>query len=156
MVLHDNWASVTWHWTGLAACSLPLFPAAPLNTVPRLAGASPGLVMAATAVAGVLAAIGCVIAVAQWGREIALFLLGWAGLTLTLWLLGQTADQPTASLDARLPPCCWWDRARPATGCAASAGAARVKQAARRGVVVAHGRRGRPDAIAHGRPLCGY
>ncbi|NUS23297.1 MAG: hypothetical protein HOV92_03590 [Streptomyces sp.] len=36
--------------------------AAPFNAVPRLAGASPGLIMAATAVAGVLAVTGCVVA----------------------------------------------------------------------------------------------
>ncbi|MEU2494115.1 hypothetical protein [Streptomyces sp. NPDC007883] len=41
---------------------LALYMAAPLNAVPRLAGASPGLVTAATAVAGALAVTGCVLA----------------------------------------------------------------------------------------------
>jgi hypothetical protein len=39
---------------------LALYMAAPLNAVPRLAGASPGLILAATAVAGALAVAGCV------------------------------------------------------------------------------------------------
>lgn len=41
---------------------LALYMAAPLNAVPRLAGASPGLITATTAVAGVLAVTGCVVA----------------------------------------------------------------------------------------------
>lgn len=41
---------------------LALYMAAPLNAVPRLAGASPGLIMAATAVAGVLAVTGSLVA----------------------------------------------------------------------------------------------
>ncbi|MGY0070450.1 hypothetical protein ACWZEH_27455 [Streptomyces sp. QTS137] len=41
---------------------LALYAAAPLNTVPRLAGASPAITLAATATAGMVAAGGCVVA----------------------------------------------------------------------------------------------
>lgn len=41
---------------------LALWMAAPLNAVPRLAGASPGLITATTAVAGVLAVTGALVA----------------------------------------------------------------------------------------------
>ncbi|MEU8849707.1 hypothetical protein AB0C70_26475 [Streptomyces sp. NPDC048564] len=49
---------------------LALYMAAPLNAVPRLVGASPGLIMAATAVAGVVAVTGLsVAAVAAHGAS---------------------------------------------------------------------------------------
>lgn len=44
-------------WALLALCM-----AAPLNAVPRLAGASPGLIMAATTVGGVVAVTGLLVA----------------------------------------------------------------------------------------------
>ncbi|MCX2926964.1 hypothetical protein [Streptomyces sp. NEAU-W12] len=41
---------------------LALYAAAPLNVVPRLADASPAIILAATATAGVVAAGGCAVA----------------------------------------------------------------------------------------------
>ncbi|MEU3147124.1 MULTISPECIES: hypothetical protein [unclassified Streptomyces] len=41
---------------------LALYAAAPLNAIPRLAGASPAITPAATAAAGVVAAGGCAVA----------------------------------------------------------------------------------------------
>ncbi|WP_328769796.1 hypothetical protein [Streptomyces sp. NBC_00286] len=41
---------------------LALYAAAPLNAIPRLAGASPAITLAATATAGVVAATGCAVA----------------------------------------------------------------------------------------------
>ncbi|GAA2652630.1 hypothetical protein [Streptomyces vastus] len=42
---------------------LALYAAAPLNAIPRLAGASPAIIMAATVTAGVVAATGCLVTV---------------------------------------------------------------------------------------------
>jgi hypothetical protein len=41
---------------------LALYAVAPLNTIPRLAGASPAITLAATAVAGIVAVTGCAVA----------------------------------------------------------------------------------------------
>ncbi|WP_405745240.1 hypothetical protein [Streptomyces canus] len=84
---------MTWQWADLAFFSLTLLPtglamvtghmperlrprlaavqlgrpgsyaAAPLNAIPRLASASPAIIMAATAIAGLVAATGCLVVV---------------------------------------------------------------------------------------------
>ncbi|MDW4910589.1 hypothetical protein RB628_36020 [Streptomyces sp. ADMS] len=41
---------------------LALYAAAPLNAIPRLAGASPAITLAATATAGIVATTGCAVA----------------------------------------------------------------------------------------------